>query len=735
VKRLIVCLLLFAQFALSQASKQLTIEAIFAEGGVTGRAPETVKWSPDGTKVSFVQRDDSGAHGSLWYVDVASGKKAVLVAEETLATLQPPISAVQDEREKERLTRYSVAGYHWAPDSRHLLFDTRGQLWLYSLDTGKSQQLTNSKEPSSEPKFSPDGRYLSFIRAHNIFVRDMKTGIERQLTKDGNDDLLNGEVDWLYAEELDVRSNYFWSPDSTHIVFLQTNRKQVPTYPLVDWVPVQATADMQKYPQPGDPNPVVKLGMIDVASGKVSWPFQSDGQQELDGYIPRFGFMPSGRLWAEMLDRKQQTLALRLPPPAAKSQYAPVQESEPKSWVEVTDPRFVKTGNGTSLLWTSWRDGHTHIYLYSMDATASSAVLQRQLTSGDFEVFSIDSVDEKAGLVYFTANKGDARQRHLYSVPLAGGEIRQMSREPGTHSITFPEKSSAYYVDNFSQTLTPPALRLCKVGGECTPFWQAREVKQFELVAPKFVDFTAADGTTKLHGMLYLPPNTTGKVPVILNPYGGPGGQVVRDAWVGPNGLFDQILLNRGFAILKVDNRGMSGRGKDFVSASRLKFGEVELADQIAALDQALKDFPQLDSDRVGFWGWSYGGFMTLYGMTHSTRFKAGVSVAPVSDWRLYDSTYTERFMGMPKENAEGYKKSSPVHYASNLSGHLLIVHGTGDDNVHMQNTMTMVNQLIEAKKPFDLQLYPRKTHGIAGSAARTHLFTRILDHFERYLK
>ena len=741
MKRLLaalVALFCLSSFSFSQAPKQLTIESIFAEGGITGRAPETIKWSPDGKKVSFIQRDDAGEHGALWYVDVATGNKAVLVAEERLQELQPPISSIKDEREKERVTRYSVAGYHWAPDSKHILFTAHGQLFLYALDAGKSQRLTESKEPNSEPKFSPDGRYLSFIRGHNLWVRDMQGGTERQLTTDGAEQLLNGEVDWLYAEELDVRSNYFWSPDSKQIVYLQTDERPVPQYPIEDFIPVHADVSPEKYPQPGDPNPRVSLRVVDVAAAKSAPVTQTGVSTSGDTYTPRFGFVNPGVIWAEVFNRAQTHMSLLFVNVATGKSVVALAEDEPNAWIEVTDGlKFLK---GNRFLWLSWRDGYQHIYSYTFNAddpAASPAKLETQVTRGDWEVTSIDAVDDAAGRVVFTATKGDARQRQIFWASLKGdGQVHQVSKEPGTHAPNFPD-SGTYYVDNYSAAIIPPTLSVCtSADGTCKMFWQAHSVAEYQLITPQFVDFKAADGTTTLHGVLLLPtgvPQGT-KIPLIMNPYGGPGGQVVRDAWGGPNGLFDQILARRGFAILKIDNRGMAHRGKQFIVVTRRKLGEIELADQLAALDQALQKYPQLDGDRLGWWGWSYGGYMTLYAMTHSDRFKAGVSVAPVTDWRLYDSTYTERYMGLPKENEQGYKVSAPLNAAKNLSGKLLIVHGTSDDNVHMQNTVAMVNALIEAGKPFDLQLYPRKTHGIAGKSARTHLFHRIQRQFEEGL-
>ena len=242
--------------------KELTIEEIFKPGGILGRGPEDVKWSPDGTKVSFVQRDDSGERGELYYVDVSTGKSAVLVASSKLAALAPPTSAIKDERKKEAATRYSIAAYHWSPDSKKLLFDSMGQLWLYTLETGTAVQVTSNLDESVDPKFSPDGERVSYVRKHNLYVQPLAGGQEHQLTKDGNDTLLNGEVDWVYEEELYSRSNYFWSPDGKQIVFLQMDEKDVPTYPITDWIPTHPTVDQEKYPQPGDPNPNVRLGVV-----------------------------------------------------------------------------------------------------------------------------------------------------------------------------------------------------------------------------------------------------------------------------------------------------------------------------------------------------------------------------------------------------------------------------------------------------------------------------------------
>ena len=748
MRRLLLFLTFLSSLAAAQAAspaappqkKELTIEAIYAEGGIIGRAPETVKWSPDGAKVSFVQRDDSGEHGALWYVDVATGQKAVLVAEEKLATLSPPDLKLKDEREKERRLRYSVAGYHWAPGSRHLLFDSQGQLWLFTLASGTALPLTSSPDPSGDPKFSPDGSRIAYVRKHNLFVRNISGGnVERQLTRDSDENLLNGEVDWVYAEELDVRSNYFWSPDGRQIAFLQMNEKPVPTYPITDWIPIHPALDMQKYPKVGDANPVVRVGVVDASGGKVRWISVPDAT---DAYIPRFGWIDKAVLYVQVLNREQNKLDLYFV--QASSGHSRLVLSETSdAWVNVNDDfRVLKSGG--RFLWSSWRDGYTHLYLYSFDKSnplAADAKLERQLTHGNFETFGVDGVDEQSGAVYFTTNPGDDRQRQLYRVQFDGSGFEKLSRQEGSHQATFDENGKNY-VDNFSAIMTPPSLSVCSpsTAGSCRIFWQARSLEAYNLLAPSFADFKAEDGTL-LHAVFLLPRipadlGTLGKFltfPVISNPYGGPASQLVRNSW-GVISLFDQIMARRGFAIFKVDNRGTPARGKRFIAATRHQYGAIELRDQLAALQQFLAAHPELDAQRIGVWGWSGGGSMTLYSMTHSEAFRAGVAVAPVTDPRDYDSIYTERYLGLLKQNPEGYRNANIVESAANLQGHVLLVHGTGDDNVHMQNSVQMMNALIAAGKQFDVQLYPRKTHGIAGSAARTHLFHRIQNHFEREL-
>jgi dipeptidyl-peptidase 4 len=718
-----------------QPKKVLTIEAIVAPGGLTGRAPENFQLSPDGRKLSFIQRDDTGEHGELWYIDPSTGEKKILVSEAKLATLSPDVNKIKNEPEKERITRYSIAAYHWSPDSKHLLFDSLGQLWMYGLDNGTAVQLTSAPEPSDDPKFSPDGANVAFVRKHNLYSRPVSGENEKQLTKDTDENLLNGEVDWVYAEELDVRSNYFWSPDSSQIAFLRMDETRVPTYPITDWLPTHPEVDHEKYPKAGDPNPTVRLGAINCKSGGIRWISLTD---DSDSYIPRFGWVRDGILWAQVLNRNQDKLDIYFIDAKTGRSHRVLSETSPEAWVKVTNDFRILT-SGDHFLWSSWRDGHTHLYLYNFDKAnplRGDAKLEKQLTQGDYEVGGIEAVDESAGVVYFSTNKDDPRQTHLYSVKLDGSALRQISKEPGTHSASFWENDK-YYSDTYSASLAPPRRWVCAAtGSPCYGIWKSRSAAQYGFRSAKDLEFKAEDGTL-LYGALLLPEDAPagGKIPLILTVYGGPAAQTVRNSWnVGVTDVFSQLLAQHGFASFSVDNRGTPNRGRKFEAALRRQFGGVELRDQLASLEQLLEQYPQLDRSRICIYGWSNGGSMTLYALEHSEVFRCGASGAPVTDWHNYDTVYTERYMGLPKDNPQGYLDSSMVLHAGNLHGSLLLLQGTVDDNVHLQNTIQAADALINAGKLFQLMLFPNKTHGVRGKAREFQL-QLLLNFFEHNLR
>ncbi|WP_158944596.1 alpha/beta fold hydrolase [Granulicella sp. S190] len=706
-----------------------------ANKDLTGTPPHGTSWSPDGKLLTYIASDNDpiGKSGDIVQIEAATGHASVLATADQLSKLT---TAAVNEKDADHRARYGMSAYIWAADSKHLLLDKGGRLWLYDIAAGTGTLIVDTHEGSGDdPKFSPDAKSVSYLQSHNLFVHPVASaGKETALTHDTTDTLLNGEVDWVYLEELDVRSNYFWSPDSKSIAYLQMDEAKVPQYPITDWITTHATIDSQRYPQPGDPNPAVRVGIVSAKGGKTKFielPFSANND-----YIPRFGWVDANTVYVEILTRDQKHLNLY---------FAETRSGKSRLVYTDTDAKYLDFSTDLNLLSggrfviSSWRDGHSHLYLYSFDEhhpLAADATLTRQLTQGDYEVEDVNSIDEKSGTVFYSSNEGSPLEDNLWSIKLDGTARQQLTTGRGTHGVrTSPD--GTHFTDYYSDAITPPVVSLCTVGQSCIPYWKSKPVAPATGATSAIVSVTAADGKTKLYGRLTLPASTTAaSVPLILNPYNGPTPESsIRNSWSGGQ-IFNELLAQHGFAILDVDTRGSGGRGRDFQQAAFRNFGPVQLSDQLAALDQILAQYPQLDPKRIGWWGWSWGGTFTLYAMTHTDRIRAGVAVAPVTDWRNYDSIYTERYLGIPStEPNNTYTTDSPVTEAAKLKGRLLIAHGTGDDNVHMANTIQFIQPLIDAGIPYDLQLFPRKTHSIAGPTARDELYTRILWQFETYLK
>lgn len=713
-----------APLGAQSAATPLSVETIFGHGPLTGSPPTGMSWSPNGKHLSYMEG------GELMELDPATGKTQVLVSRTKIAALT---GAEASEQDKDHRERYKMASYLWAPDSNHLLFDANGRLWLYDLHTGTGVQMGFSdSESGDDPKFSPNGEAISFVKNHTLAVAHSGES-NSSMTMVGSatgTGILNGEVDWVYAEELEARSNYAWSPDSKGLAYLQMNESQVPQYPIADWIPAHAKVDLQSYPQPGDANPEARVGVVNANGGRTQWiklPMR-EGQD----YVPRFGWVDRRTIWIETLGRDHKHRDLF---------FADAGTLQAHLVLEILDEKFldnnydVAVGSGRILL-THWGDGHNHLYLYDYDAahpSATTARLERQLTQGDFEVSGISAVDWDRKLVDYASNEGNPLEQQVWQVSF-DGKRKALTAEPGHHEANFSPDGN-WFVDTSSTRIKPPTLSICRTQGSCREFWRSSGLDAYTLRAPEPIEVKTADGTT-LYATLLLPEKheAAASVPLILNPYGGPAAQTVVSGW-NDNLLFDELLAQKGFAVLRADNRGMGGRGRAFAQAAYHNFGPVQLSDQLTVLDAVLAQHPEIDGKRLGWWGWSWGGSFTLYAMSHSDRFRAGVAVAPVTDWRDYDSIYTERYLGEPEQNPQGYKDFSAVNAAAALKGHLLLAHGTGDDNVHFENSVQYIQKLIESGIPYDFQIFPRKTHSISGPEARTELYSRILDHFERYLR
>ena len=725
---------LCATGCLAQHTARRTVE--FANSDPTGTVPQGGSWSPDGKRLTFLATDSSvtGAAGDIVQIDAATGKASVLATSAQLAALT---SDSINEKDKDHRARYKMSSFLWADDSNHLLLDKGGRLWLYAIADGKGSMIVDTGAGSgSDAKFSPDAKLVSYLRDHNLYVHPVASSTkETALTSNGSDAMLNGEVDWIYLEELDVRSNYFWSPDSSALAYLQMNEEKVPQFPINDWIPTHTGVDMQRYPQPGDPNPAVRVGIVPAKGGATRFievPFSAGNDS-----VPRFGWVDASTIYIEVLTRDNTHENVYFADAHTGKSRLVYSNTDPKYLDENYDVTFLGHGRFVA---SSWRDGHTHLYLYEFDEKHpldSEAKLLRQLTSGNFEVEGVDGYDGKADKLFFTSNEGTALENNLWSIRLDGTAKQKITSGNGVHEVLL-SPDEQHFSDVFSSMSTAPVAEVCPVAsaGSCSVFWKSKPIAAADGVKSSVVTLLAADGRTPLYGRLTMPSDAAaGSTPLILNPYGGPLPTAgVRNNWAGGN-LFNEVLAQHGFAVLDVDNRGMGGRGRDFQQASYRNFGPVQFSDQMAALDQTLAKFPQLDARRIGWWGWSWGGSFTLYALTHTDRIKAGVAVAPVTDFRNYDSIYTERYLGLPSANQGVYDAGSDVLAAKSLKGHVLIAHGTGDDNVHISNTIQFLQPLIEVGVPYDLQLFPRKTHSIAGKESRNELFNRILYQFETYLK
>lgn len=697
-----------------------TVHDMYYEHGSGPGAPADTEWMPDGTRLSYRTAD-----GSLGAIDAKTGTKTVLTPG---AKLKQVDTRPVNEQDRDHRARYSQPEYFWSPDGSQVLFDADGTLWLDAIKSGNVRKIGDTGQGSGDDaKFSPDGKTISYIHDHNLYVqREGAPAVA--LTKTTDPNLRNGETDWVYLEELDVRTNYAWSPDSQKLAYVQMDETKVPAYPITDWIPTHPTIEEQKYPQPGDANPAVRVGVVSAESGQTRWIDLPEVRPNQD-YIPRSGWVDAHTVWIETLRRDHKHMDIWFANAETGKAELALAMTDSKFFDENYDVDFFAPGK---MLLRSWRTGYMHLDYYTYDVQAPHALkLARQLESGPYTVDKLLSVE--GNTVYYRSNEGAPLDEEVWAVNLDGTGKHQVTHEPGVHKVEFAKGHSAY-TDEYSSLKTAPRLDICAVGATCVNLWKDSPDKDHVLRAPTILTLKAADGKTVLYASLLLPEGSTtpASVPLINNPYGGPESSTVTDAWSASP--FDELLTEHGFAVLHVDNRGMANRGRDFEQAAYRDFGKVQLADQLAAIDQVLAKYPQLDAKRLGWWGWSWGGTFTLNAMTHSDRFKAGVSVAPVTDFRDYDSVYTERYLGLPKENKAVYDAAAVQQSAARLHGHLFMAFGTGDDNVHMENEVQFVQKLIDAGKPYDLQFFPRKTHSIAGQAARVELFNRIVAQFDQYL-
>jgi len=713
-----------AQQAAAAPEKALTIERIYSQPSLSGRLTRGLVWTPDGKALSYFETKGSGkeARTELWAMDAASGERRLLVASDKLESILPVDSSRPTQATG--LGRRAPSQYQWAPDGAGILFQGSTALAWLDVKSQTTRTLVSGKATLADPKISPNGRNVSFIRDHNLWLVNLADGKERAVTQGGTEEIRKGELDWVYPEELDIKTAYWWSPDSSAIAYLEMDERKVSQYPLVDFSSPSGEAEMERYPTAGGANPVVCVFVASLSGGE---PRVMETGTEADIYIPRANWLTDSKhLAIQRLNRTQTALDLLIADSTTGKTRTVLSEND-ANWINVSDDLYFLK-DGKRFLWSSERSEYRHLYLYDLEGKQLA-----QLTKGEWEVSAVDAVDEAKGLVYFTATEKSPLERHLYRLALDGTGFTRLTEDEGTPPAVFAPNATAFY-DTYSNAATPPRQDLYRADGARLATINENKIAEladYHLSPMEFLTVKSRDGV-QLNASIIKPPDfhPQTKYPVLVYTYGGPHAQVVRNGWGGANFLWHQLMAQKGYIIFSLDNRGSGGRGHAFETPLHFRMGAQELSDQRDGV-QYLKALPYVDSNRIGVWGWSYGGYMTLHAMFEAgDDFKAGFAGGPVTDWRYYDSIYTERYLGLPQKNEKGYQDSSPVKYASQLKGKLLIAHGTGDDNVHFANTLAVINDLIEAGKYVEVLAFPGRGHGVSDPPARRVLMQRVMQFF-----
>ena len=727
---------LAAQQAATADSTLLTVDRIYAGAEFRGGSYGPLAWLSGGAAYTTLERTGTGAGRDIVRYDAESGARTILVP---AARLVPPGDSLPLEIEE----------YSWSRDGNRLLIftnsaqvwrtNTRGDYWVLDRTTWSLKKLGGSG-PSSTlmfAKFSPDGGRVGWVRyrEYNLYVEDLATGTITKLTSDGSRTTINGTFDWVYEEELGLQDGWRWSADGQAIAYWQLDASGVRDFPLYNTTDsLYAYVVEVQYPKAGEQNSAARVGVVGATGGSTRW-IDVPGDPR-NNYIARMEWTGPHELVIQHLNRLQNTLHVML----ADAQTGAVRTlftEQDSAWVAQFD-ELTFVNRGRDILWQSERSGWNHVYLFPRAGGPP-----RPLTSGAFDVLGVLGVDTTGGWVYYAASPDNPTQRYLYRAslrrpsppqrltPLGAAGVHGYSLAPGAR----------YAVHTYSRFGVPPTTDLVRLPEHrvlrtlVDNAALKAKVAGLRLGGTEFTQVDIGDGI-RLNAWLIKPPafDATRRYAVFFTVYGGPGSQTVIDGWGGQNYLWHQMLAQRGYIVASVDNRGTGARGRAWRKLIYGQMGVVETHDQAAAA-RAIGRLPYADSTRIGVWGWSYGGFMALNAITQAPDvYKMAIAVAPVTHWKYYDTIYTERYNGLPQSNAAGYDRGSPLTYAKNLRGRLLIVHGSGDDNVHYQNTEAMVNALVAANRPFQLMVYPNRTHSISGGTTRQNLFALLTRFVEENL-
>ncbi len=733
--RLILPLLALLAATAPASAERLTLDRIHADPALAGAAVRNLKVSPDGARVTFLKgRDDNQFQMDLWEYNLKDKTTHRLVDSKILVPEENLSDAEKARRERERTASLKgILNYSWSPDGKQLLVPIAGNLYLIDVAKPDAARLVASGQVL-DPKISPQGRYVSFVRAQNLFVIDLATGKERQLTTDGQGAVHNGEAEFIAQEEMGQRTGYYWAPDDSAIAYKRYDESQVPVARRFEIYADRTDVIEQRYPAAGDPNVTVQLKIVSPASGEIR---DVDLGPNPDIYLVRADWNANGRaLYYQRQSRDQKKLELVAVDAATLKQRVVITETS-ETWTTIHDDlRFLKSRD--AFLWASERSGRNHLYLYSLDGK-----LLHPVSKGEWGIDNVLAVDEKAGKVYVASNRDAVTDKQVYALQLDGGNAsspKRITQADGWHDAAFA-RNGEVFVDSFSDQDTPPQVSIRRPDGAMVAWLEENRVDGKHPYAPYKADhlrteygtLKAQDGQT-LHYSMIKPYrfDASKRYPVYLSTYGGPHAQHVARKW---GNYFDQYMAQQGFVVFRLDNRGSGRRERAFTDANYHRLGEVEVQDQLAGVDFLGKQ-SFVDPKRIGVFGWSYGGFMTLRLLSQaSDRIAMGVSVAPVTDWKLYDTHYTEQFMGTPKENPQGYAQSSVFAHVDGLKSPLLLIHGMADDNVLFTNTTRMIDALVNRGVQFELMTYPGAKHGISGKLPQRHVYGNIEAFFKKHLK
>jgi dipeptidyl-peptidase-4 len=699
---------------------ELTIDRLFDAPPLAGPTIVGVKISPDGKRITYLQsKPQEKDRLDLWEYDRAQRRAHLLVDSNALAPAGQSLSEEEtNRRERQRTAALSgILEYSMAPSGGALLFPLGGK--LYYCDLAKSaaervKEINHSASAASDTTLSPAGGYVAFIRDQNLHVYDIATGVPKALTTDGGGPIKNGMAEFIAQEEMDRHTGYWWSPDDRRIAFAR-----------VDEIPVNG------YPVAGGPNATVRLAVADVQTGQLTW---MDLGGDTDIYLARVNWLPDGKTLAIQRESRDQHRLDLLFADVETGRSRLVLSDTSSSWIELHD-EISFLNQSREFIWASSHDGYRHLYLYDYDGHLVRPLTAGAWTVDDFRARAIKGIDEKKRLVFFTATEKSPAERQLYSASLDTQDphrVQRISQEDGVHGITMSPDQS-FYVDSFTNRNQPPQVGLHSADGTLIAYLLENRLDAQHPDAPYLADnsipeigtLTAADGQP-LYYRLFKPLHfdAAQRYPAVVDVYGGPGVQRVLDNWTGSS--FAQILTRAGYVVFQLDNRGTAFRGTAFQTPIYGRLGEIEVADQVQGA-KWLTAQGYVDPERIGVWGWSYGGYMALMLMFKAPAvFRAGIAGAPVTDWSLYDTHYTERYLRRPQDNPAGYAASAVLPYAKDLRGKLLVMHGMADDNVSFTHSTKLFRTLQDLGKPFDIMVYPGAKHGLIRQHDGRHAYATI---------